>query len=144
MRAARLLKARAGDFDVVHDNQTLGYGMLSLAKAGLPLIATVHHPVSVDRVVEIANAANLRQALGKRRWYAFTRMQGRVARRMSSIVTVSTNSGVGHRPRLRGRPGRHAGGPDRRRHHNLPAAHRAAGPRAGSSRSRAPTARSRA
>jgi glycosyltransferase involved in cell wall biosynthesis len=92
MRAARLLKARADDFDVVHDNQTLGYGMLSLASAGLPLVATVHHPVSVDRVVEIANAANLRQALGKRRWYSFTRMQGRVARRMDSIVTVSTNS----------------------------------------------------
>jgi glycosyltransferase involved in cell wall biosynthesis len=92
LRAARLLKARAGDFDVVHDNQTLGYGMLSLAKVGLPLIATVHHPVSVDRVVEIANAPNLRQALGKRRWYSFTRMQGRVARRMSSIVTVSSNS----------------------------------------------------
>jgi glycosyltransferase involved in cell wall biosynthesis len=92
LRAARLLKARAGDFDVVHDNQTLGYGMLSLAKVGLPLIATVHHPVSVDRVLEIANAPNLRQALGKRRWYSFTRMQGRVARRMSSIVTVSSNS----------------------------------------------------
>jgi glycosyltransferase involved in cell wall biosynthesis len=92
LRAARLLKTRAGEFDVVHDNQTLGYGMLSLAKAGLPLIATVHHPVSVDRVVEIANAPNLRQRLGKRRWYTFTRMQGRVARRMSSLVTVSTNS----------------------------------------------------
>jgi glycosyltransferase involved in cell wall biosynthesis len=92
LRAARLLKARRGDFDVVHDNQTLGYGMLSLTKAGLPLIATVHHPVSVDRVVEIANAPNLRQRLGKRRWYMFTRMQGRVARRMSSVVTVSTNS----------------------------------------------------
>jgi glycosyltransferase involved in cell wall biosynthesis len=92
LRAARLLAERRGDFDVVHDNQTLGYGMLSLAKAGLPLIATVHHPVSVDRVVEIANAPNLRQRLGKRRWYTFTRMQGRVARRMSSLVTVSTNS----------------------------------------------------
>jgi glycosyltransferase involved in cell wall biosynthesis len=92
LRAARLLKQRREDFDVVHDNQTLGYGMLSLAKVGLPLIATVHHPVSVDRVVEIASAPNLRQRLGKRRWYMFTRMQGRVARRMSSVVTVSTNS----------------------------------------------------
>jgi glycosyltransferase involved in cell wall biosynthesis len=92
LRAARLLKSRLADFDVVHDNQTLGYGMVSMAKAGMPLIATVHHPCSVDRVVEIANAPNLRQNLGKRRWYSFTRMQGRVARRMSSVVTVSTNS----------------------------------------------------
>jgi glycosyltransferase involved in cell wall biosynthesis len=94
LRAARLLKARIDDFDVVHDNQTLGYGMVSIAKAGIPLIATVHHPVSVDRVVEIANAQGLRQKLGKRRWYSFTRMQGRVARQMTSIVTVSTNSGA--------------------------------------------------
>jgi len=91
LRAARLVKARVADFDVVHDNQTLGYGMLSIA-AVLPLIATVHHPVSVDRVVEIQNAPNLRQRLGKRRWYHFVRMQGRVARGLSSIVTVSTNS----------------------------------------------------
>ncbi|HWB65841.1 MAG TPA: glycosyltransferase family 4 protein [Mycobacteriales bacterium] len=92
LRAARLLKRRIADFDVVHDNQTLGYGMTSIAKAGLPLIATIHHPCSVDRVVEIANAPNLRQRLGKRRWYRFTRMQARVARQMSSIVTVSSNS----------------------------------------------------
>jgi glycosyltransferase involved in cell wall biosynthesis len=94
MRAARLLAARAGDFDVVHDNQTLGYGMLDIQnKIGLPLIATIHHPVSVDRVVEIASAQGLRQKLGKRRWYAFTRMQGKVASQLTSIVTVSTNSG---------------------------------------------------
>jgi glycosyltransferase involved in cell wall biosynthesis len=92
LRAARLLKSRLADFDVVHDNQTLGYGIVSMARAGMPLVATVHHPCSVDRVVEIANAPNLRQNLGKRRWYSFTRMQGRVARRMSSVVTVSTNS----------------------------------------------------
>lgn len=92
LRAARLLKQRLNDFDVVHDNQTLGYGMNSIAKAGLPLIATIHHPCSVDRVVEIANAPNLRQKIGKRRWYGFTRMQGRVARKMTSIVTVSSNS----------------------------------------------------
>ena len=48
LRAARLLKARAADFDVVHDNQTLGYGMLKVQQI-LPLIATIHHPVSVDR-----------------------------------------------------------------------------------------------
>ncbi|HVW80026.1 MAG TPA: glycosyltransferase family 4 protein [Mycobacteriales bacterium] len=92
LRAARLLKARVDDFDVVHDNQTLGYGMLQIQKM-LPLIATIHHPVSVDRVVEIENAQGIRQKLGKRRWYAFTKMQGKVASRLTSIVTVSTNSG---------------------------------------------------
>ena len=53
MRAARLLKERAGEFDVVHDNQTLGYGMLSLAKAGLPLI--VHTRDAEDETIAILN-----------------------------------------------------------------------------------------
>jgi glycosyltransferase involved in cell wall biosynthesis len=92
LRAARLLRARRGEFDVVHDNQTLGYGLLPVVGSGVPLVATVHHPISVDRVVEIASATSLLQRLGKRRWYGFTRMQARVARRMSSIVTVSSSS----------------------------------------------------
>src|SRR3982751_1980131 len=44
LRAARLLGARRGEFDLVHDNQSLGYGLLRLRHI-LPTVATVHHPV---------------------------------------------------------------------------------------------------
>ncbi|MFF8383632.1 glycosyltransferase family 4 protein [Streptomyces kanasensis] len=90
LRARRLLAARRGDFDVVHDNQTLGYGLL--APLGAPLVTTIHHPITVDRRLELAAAPNARRRLSVRRWYAFTRMQKRVARRLPSVLTVSGSS----------------------------------------------------
>ena len=90
LRARRHLRARRGEFDVVHDNQTLGYGLLG--DLGAPLVTTVHHPITVDRQLELDAAQNWQQRLSKRRWYAFTRMQKRVARRLPSVLTVSGTS----------------------------------------------------
>ena len=92
LRAARVLAGRAGDFDVVHDNQSLGYGLLRIAATGVPTVATVHHPVAVDRDLELAAAASARRRLTLRRWYAFTRMQARVVRRLDAVATVSESS----------------------------------------------------
>ncbi|MEU3552870.1 glycosyltransferase family 4 protein [Streptomyces fragilis] len=90
LRARRLLRARRGDFDVVHDNQTLGYGQLG--DLGAPLVTTVHHPITVDRQLELDAADGWKRRLSVRRWYGFTRMQKRVARRLSSVLTVSGSS----------------------------------------------------
>jgi glycosyltransferase involved in cell wall biosynthesis len=92
IRAAKQLLARRAEFDVVHDNQSLGYGLLRLTAAGVPLVATVHHPITIDRRHEIDAATNLGRKLSLRRWYAFTRMQARVARRLPSLLTVSESS----------------------------------------------------
>ena len=91
-RAAGELLPRAADFDIVHDNQSLGWGLLNLVRAGVPTVATVHHPVAIDRELELAAAPNLRRRLTLRRWYAFTGMQARVARRLDAVTTVSENS----------------------------------------------------
>jgi MMP alpha-(1->4)-mannosyltransferase len=94
LRALRTLRARRGDFDVVHDNQVLGYGLLGVGRLGLPLVTSIHHPVSVDRRIELETARGLSR-LAKRRWYAFVRMQGRVTHRVSQggpILTVSQSS----------------------------------------------------
>ncbi|NIJ14891.1 glycosyltransferase involved in cell wall biosynthesis [Saccharomonospora amisosensis] len=91
IRAARLLGKRARDFDIVHDNQSLGYGLLRLRAAGLPLVATVHHPITRDRVADLA-AAKWWRKLAVRRWYGFVRMQARVARRIPELITVSSAS----------------------------------------------------
>ena len=91
LRAARVLKRRLTQFDVVHDNQTLGYGMLAVARAGIPLVTTIHHPITFDRRVDIAAAKGWRK-LTTRRWYAFVTMQARVARRMRHVLTVSQSS----------------------------------------------------
>src|SRR3712207_5798749 len=91
LRAARLLLPQAPLFDLVHDNQCLGSGLLRLTRAGVPTVATVHHPVAIDRDLELA-AAPLRRRLTLRRWYAFTGMQARVAPRLDGVTTVSENS----------------------------------------------------
>ncbi|MEU8567561.1 glycosyltransferase family 4 protein [Streptomyces pathocidini] len=92
LRARRHLAARAGQFDVVHDNQTLGYGLLGLERLGFPLVTTIHHPITVDRQLELDAADGRRRRASVRRWYGFTRMQKRVARRLPSVLTVSGSS----------------------------------------------------
>ena len=90
-RVAKLLRERSADFDVVHDNQVLGYGMLDIEKLGLPLLTTLHHPITFDRRIDLA-AASWRKKLSVRRWYGFLRMQGRVARKARKILTPSESS----------------------------------------------------
>jgi glycosyltransferase involved in cell wall biosynthesis len=90
LRARRHLRARRGEFDVVHDNQTLGYGLLG--DVGAPLVTTIHHPITVDRQLELDAAEGWQRRASVRRWYGFTRMQKRVARRLPSVLTVSGSS----------------------------------------------------
>ncbi|MCW2591067.1 MAG: glycosyltransferase [Mycobacterium sp.] len=91
LRVARLLADRLDDFDVVHDNQSLGTGLLTIAELGLPVVATVHHPITRDRVLDVAAAKWWRKPL-VRRWYGFAEMQKQVARRIPELLTVSSTS----------------------------------------------------
>lgn len=91
MRVARILAERRDEFDVVHDNQSLGSALLKIAESGLPVVATVHHPITRDRVVEIAAAKWWRKPL-VRRWYGFAEMQKKVARKIPELLTVSSSS----------------------------------------------------
>jgi glycosyltransferase involved in cell wall biosynthesis len=92
MRVARLLGDRLDDFDVVHDNQTLAYGTLEIERAGLPLVTTIHHPITFDRTVDLAAATTLRRRLTLRRWYGFLRMQRKVARQLGVVLCPSESS----------------------------------------------------
>jgi glycosyltransferase involved in cell wall biosynthesis len=92
-RVLRLLRERAAEFDVVHDNQTLGAALARLeGRVGLPLVATVHHPISIDRRIDLSSAPTRGRRLSLRRWYGFVRMQARVARRMRMILVPSESS----------------------------------------------------
>ncbi len=90
-RALRAIAPRLGDFDLVHDNQCLGYGILLLEKK-IPTVVTLHHPITRDRLLEMDRAPNRRKRRSVGRWYSFVKMQGRVASRMPRIVVVSENS----------------------------------------------------
>lgn len=91
MRAYKFIR-RNSNYDIVHDNQTLAYGILKIQQLGLPVVETIHHSVFLDRELAVRSAKSLKDKLGLRRWYSFLNMQKKVARRLSHIITVSRNS----------------------------------------------------
>src|SRR2546421_2515368 len=94
-RVRTLLLERRHEFDVVHDNQCLGTVILGLLRDGWPIVETLHHPITVDRRLELAQNPWTKRPLRQitlRRWFGFLRMQCRVARQMPRIVTVSESS----------------------------------------------------
>ena len=91
-RAHRLLRTRRDDFDLVHDNQSLGTGVLKMMRDGWPVTATIHHPITVDRELDLAHAQGMRRKASLWRWYGFLRMQLKVAPRIPRVVTVSASS----------------------------------------------------
>jgi glycosyltransferase involved in cell wall biosynthesis len=99
IRAFQVLRPtgrRRPRFDIVHDNQGLGYGLLALRRAlrphGVAVVATVHHPITVDRRLALAAAADRTARLGVRRWYSFLPMQARVARNLDGVIVPSRSS----------------------------------------------------
>ncbi len=91
VRAHQALKKRRFDFDLVHDNQCLGYGILAIEKM-IPTVVTLHHPITRDRMLEMEHEPNWWKRTSIGRWYGFVKMQGRVASRMPRVVVVSESS----------------------------------------------------
>lgn len=82
---------RACPFDVVHDNQSLGYGDLLIRLLGVPVVANIHHPLSIDRRNAVAQARTIREKVGRVLFYPF-HMQQVVAHGVDGIVTGSMAS----------------------------------------------------
>ncbi len=102
-RVVRLLRARRDDFDVVLDNQTLATPLLEIERHGLPLAATIHHPITMDRAIELEVAPWWRRKPGSRirfelpkvgvwRWYSFLAEQKRTAPLLRRVLVPSESS----------------------------------------------------
>nr|WP_245792355.1 glycosyltransferase family 4 protein [Teredinibacter waterburyi] len=89
-RIAKVLAVN--NYDIIHDNQSLGYGLLQLQNAGHKVISTIHHPIHRDRDLALAAAPDWQHRLLIKRWYSFIRMQERVVKKLHHITTVSENS----------------------------------------------------
>ncbi len=88
-RVYAYLKKHKNDYDIVHDNQCLAYGIGRLARKVMPTIVTIHHPITVDRQEDYKVARTIRQKFRVYRWYTFISMQLKVAKQFSHIITVS-------------------------------------------------------
>ncbi len=94
LRAFRSVAAKlAGGarYDIVHDVQCLGWGILGIRALGLPVVTTIHHPLSVDRRASFARDRTLSEAIGSMQFYP-AGMQGAVARRIDRVFTSSAAS----------------------------------------------------
>jgi glycosyltransferase involved in cell wall biosynthesis len=94
MRAFSALRRRiaAGErWDLIHDVQCLGYGILGLTRLGLPVVSTIHHPLSVDRRASFVRDETFREVIGSMKFYPVG-MQSFVARRIDRIFTSSEQS----------------------------------------------------
>ncbi len=92
LRLKKLLDARRDEFDIVHDDQCMGPGILRLHRRGWPLLETLHHPITVDRSIALDHADTFWKRVSTRRWFGFLRMQIRVVKQLPAILTVSHNS----------------------------------------------------
>jgi glycosyltransferase involved in cell wall biosynthesis len=88
-RAARYLGRHGHQYDLIHDNQSLSYGMLAIQAMGLPLVTTVHHPITSDLRIALGAARGWSERLLIRRWHSFLGMQKKVIRQLHHVVTVS-------------------------------------------------------
>lgn len=94
LRAYRKIRAMidGGEhFDIVHDNQSLGYGLLLIRRLGIPVVSTVHHPLQVDRKQDLGQMPELFKRIKRALYYPLF-MQKFAAKRLDRIITVSKTS----------------------------------------------------
>ena len=91
-RVRKYLHQHGRHYDLIHDNQSLSYGVLKLQEEGFPLVTTVHNTITHDRRIALRAARGWRERLLVKRWHFFLHMQGRVVRRLRNIITVSEQS----------------------------------------------------
>ena len=92
LRAHAFLRKKISNYDIIHDNQSLSYGIWTLARR-LPAIATIHHPITVDRSIALKSEHSFMRKMQLLRWFSFIGMQKNVARQFKRIITVSKVSG---------------------------------------------------
>ena len=91
-RVVKYLKRHGRHYDIIHDNQSLSFGMLKLQKLGFPLVTTIHHPITSDLDIAMKAANSLVDRVLIRRWHSFIQMQRQVAPQLHHVVTVSERS----------------------------------------------------
>lgn len=78
-------------FDVIHDNQCIGYGFLITQQLNVPQIATIHHPLKIDREKSINESETFLGKLGSILYYPLI-MQRLSIKGFDKIITVSEAS----------------------------------------------------
>jgi len=90
-RLKRYLKNNLDRYDIIHDNQSLCHALIPIQKH-IPVLTTIHHPITSDRDIALANSESKGERMLIKRWHNFLKMQIKVAKQLPFILTVSENS----------------------------------------------------
>lgn len=80
-------------YDIIHDNQSLNYGLLLMKSLGIPVVATIHHPLSVDLRTILERSESFKKKFRAVMFYP-TLMQAIVSKRLDHVITVSEDSKI--------------------------------------------------
>ncbi|HNR88397.1 MAG TPA: glycosyltransferase family 4 protein [Spirochaetota bacterium] len=82
-----LLRTRR--YDIIHDVQCLGWGLVPMRGYGIPIVTTVHHPLTRDRVADFTHDKSFWELMTTVLFYPLT-MQRFVINRLDRVITSST------------------------------------------------------
>ena len=91
IRAYLFLRNKLHKYDIIHDYQSLSYGIEKISRY-LPTVATIHHPITIDRDIAVKSTPSFLKKLQHLRWYSFIGMQKRVSKKLIRIITVSNST----------------------------------------------------
>lgn len=78
------------NIDIIHINQVVGAPILKLKKLNIPIIYTVHHPASADKLIAVEESANLKEKLKwSLKYFLIVRAQKKIVKNFDDILTVS-------------------------------------------------------
>ena len=82
-------KANEKKYDIFHDNQSLGIYPSSIKTK---LVTTLHHPIQIDRKIDLMNEMSILKRISIRRWYSFLNFQEANIFSSRLVITPSNNS----------------------------------------------------
>ena len=76
-------------FDIFHDNQSISSYPETVLKK---LVTTLHHPIHVDKEIDLASEMNFFSKLSIKRWYSFLNFQKKNLRAVKKVISPSASS----------------------------------------------------
>jgi glycosyltransferase involved in cell wall biosynthesis len=76
-------------FDIFHDNQSISAYPQTILKK---LITTVHHPIHMDKEIDLATEKNFFTRLSIKRWYSFLNFQKKNLASVKKVISPSASS----------------------------------------------------
>ena len=77
------------EFDIFHDNQSISSYPETVLKK---LVTTLHHPIHVDKEIDLASERSFLSRLSIKRWYSFLNFQKKNLKAVKKVISPSLSS----------------------------------------------------